>query len=183
MASGPVPTAPTFYLPDRWIECRVRMSCSKRIRADDSSEMKLNFSTSNGLQVHSAMTNSPPSGTAESLLPLWNSERGFWAFAVRFFKGSVRKAGTRNGNLLQWVFRNQFRNEFRKVSMHFDNSKTDKDRRNGDGVRRKGTRWGGSDPTLCGNPTAQTPPGVRGSLPPARFQILNSVAGIPRCRI
>ena len=67
--------------------------------------------------------------------------------------------------------------------MHFDNSKADKDRRNGDGVWMKGTRWGGSDPTVCGNPAAQTPSGVWGSLPPARFQILNSVAGIPRCRI
>ena len=56
--------------------------------------------------------------------------------------------------------------------MHSDNSKTDDDRKDGDGVRRKETRWGGSDPTLCGYPAAQTPLGVRGSLPPARFQIL-----------
>ena len=40
--------------------------------------------------------------------------------------------------------------------MHFDHFKTDKDYRNSDGVRRKKTRWGGSDPTLCGCPAAQT---------------------------
>ena len=44
--------------------------------------------------------------------------------------------------------------------MHVDHSKTDKDPRNGDGVRRKESRWGGSDPTLCGYPAAQT---LRGS--------------------
>jgi hypothetical protein len=44
--------------------------------------------------------------------------------------------------------------------MHFDNSKADKDIRNGDGVRSRVTRWGGSDPTVCGYPAAQT---LRGS--------------------
>ena len=58
--------------------------------------------------------------------------------------------------MLQRAFRNQFRNGFRKVSMHFHDSKTDKDRRNGDGERSKETRSGGSDPTLCGYPAAQS---------------------------
>jgi hypothetical protein len=40
--------------------------------------------------------------------------------------------------------------------MHLDHSKTDKGPGNGDGVRRKRTRWGGSDPILCGYPAAQT---------------------------
>ena len=56
--------------------------------------------------------------------------------------------------------------------MHFDDSKGDDGRKDGDGVRSKVTRWGGSDPTLCGYPAAQTPHGVRGSLPPTRFRIL-----------
>jgi hypothetical protein len=54
--------------------------------------------------------------------------------------------------------------------MHFDDSKRDYGREDGDGVRSKVTRWGGSDPTLYGYPAAQTPLGVRGSLPPARLR-------------
>ena len=57
--------------------------------------------------------------------------------------------------MLQRGFRKQFRNGFRKVSMHFHDSKTDKDCRNGDVERNKETRAGGSDPTLCGYPAAQ----------------------------
>jgi hypothetical protein len=40
--------------------------------------------------------------------------------------------------------------------MHFDNSKANTEHRDGDGVRSKKKRAGGSDPTLCGYPAAQT---------------------------
>ena len=55
--------------------------------------------------------------------------------------------------------------------MHIDHFKTDKDYRNSDGVRRKKTRWGGSDP-LCAAVQPPKPSKVRGSLPPAHFEIL-----------
>jgi hypothetical protein len=97
----------------------------------------------------------------DKFLPPVPSQVAIFVLSLMVFS---RRPGTVFGKLQQRAFRNQFRNEFRKVSMHFDNSKADKDRRNGDGVRRKVTRWGGSDPP-CAAIQPPKPFWVRGSLP------------------
>ena len=55
--------------------------------------------------------------------------------------------------------------------MHFDDFKTDRDYRNSDGVRRK-KRAGAVATPLCAAVQPPKPFKVRGSLPPAHFEIL-----------
>ena len=104
-------------------------------------------------------------------LPLWNSEQRFTAAGYPFSREMRLKSWTQIGKRPQWVFHDEVHDQVRELTMHFDDSKGSGGRKDGDGVRSKVARSGGSDPTLCGLPAAQTPHGFGGRYRPSVREI------------